>query len=62
MEVRIVDVEHCGGAIVTVAGEMLASRVVEVKILPYSGSPPPPEMGQSDAAAPVNNGEATGDC
>ena len=50
MEVRIVDVEHCGGAVVTVTGEMLTSRIVEVKILPCPGSPPA-ENGQRDTTA-----------
>jgi hypothetical protein len=51
MEIRLVDVENCGGAIVTVTGEMLASRVVEVRILPYPGSPPD-ESGRLGTTAP----------
>ncbi|WP_437644674.1 hypothetical protein [Sorangium sp. So ce362] len=52
MEIRIVDVEHCGGAIVTVTGELLANRVVEVKILEYAGRPgdDPPTSSPDDAA------------
>ncbi|WP_437825751.1 hypothetical protein [Sorangium sp. So ce1153] len=39
MEIRLVDVENCGGITVTVTGELLTNRVVEVRVLEYAGRP-----------------------